>query len=69
MIIAARCLRLTSQGTWFQKRGLWKGNSYELRPGDIILPDWDNAGQDGSSDHAGIVVKIEKPNRKKRLGT
>lgn len=45
-----------SQGVpWFQERGLWQDNSYEPRPGDIIFFDWDDGGQDGSSDHVGIV--------------
>lgn len=49
-----------SQGVpWFQERGLWQDNSYEPRPGDIIFFDWDNGGQDGSSDHVGIVEKVE----------
>lgn len=49
-----------SQGVpWFKERGLWQDNSYEPRPGDIIFFDWDNGGQDGSSDHVGIVEKVE----------
>ena len=49
-----------SQGVpWFQERGLWQDNSYEPRPGDIIFFDWDDGGQDGSSDHVGIVEKVE----------
>ena len=49
-----------SQGVpWFQEHGLWQDNSYEPRPGDIIFFDWDNGGQDGSSDHVGIVEKVE----------
>lgn len=44
---------------WFQERGLWQDNSYEPRPGDIIFFDWDDGGQDGSSDHVGIVEKVE----------
>ena len=49
-----------SQGVpWFQERGLWQNNSYEPRPGDIIFFDWDDGGQDGSSDHVGIVEKVE----------
>ena len=47
-----------SQGVpWFKERGLWQDNSYEPRPGDIIFFDWDDGGQDGSSDHVGIVEK------------
>lgn len=41
---------------WFQERGLWQDNSYEPRPGNIIFFDWDDGGQDGESDHSGIVV-------------
>ncbi len=49
-----------SQGVpWFKERGLWQYNSYEPRPGDIIFFDWDDGGQDGSSDHVGIVEKVE----------
>ena len=49
-----------SQGVpWFQERGLWEDNSYEPRPGDIIFFDWDDGGQDGQSDHVGIVEKVE----------
>ena len=49
-----------SQGVpWFQERGLWQDNSYEPRPGDIIFFDWEDGGQDGSSDHVGIVEKVE----------
>lgn len=45
---------------WFKERGLWQDNSYEPRPGDIIFFDWaDESGQDGSSDHVGIVQKVD----------
>lgn len=45
---------------WFKERGLWQDNSYEPRPGDIIFFDWaDESGQDGLSDHVGIVQKVE----------
>ena len=46
---------------WFSDRGLWQGNSYEPRIGDIIFFDWDkdNIGQDGVPDHVGIVEKVE----------
>ena len=49
------------QGTeWFKERELWQDNSYEPRPGDIIFFDWDDeSGQDGLSDHVGIVQKVE----------
>ena len=50
----------TSQGVpWFQEHGLWQDNSYEPRPGDIIFFDWNDGGQDGQSDHVGIVEKVE----------
>ena len=44
---------------WFRERGLWQDNSYEPRAGDIIFFDWDSDGQDGSSDHVGIVDRVE----------
>ena len=44
---------------WFKDRGLWQDNSFEPRPGDIIFFDWDDGGQDGSTDHVGIVEKVE----------
>ncbi len=45
---------------WFKERGSWQDNSYEPRPGDIIFFDWDDEnGQDGLSDHTGIVEKVE----------
>lgn len=49
---------------WFKNRGLWQGNSYEPRPGDIIFFDWDSPNgssgpQDGLSDHVGIVERVE----------
>lgn len=44
---------------WFQERGLWQDNSYEPRPGDIIFFDWASDGQDGSTDHVGIVERVE----------
>lgn len=50
----------TSQGVpWFQEHGLWQSGSYEPRPGDIIFFDWNDGGQDGQSDHVGIVEKVE----------
>ena len=40
--------------------GLWQDRNYEPRPGDIIFFDWnDEYGQDGESDHVGIVEKVE----------
>ena len=46
---------------WFQNHGQWQDNTYVPRPGDIIFFDWDkqNKGQDGVSDHVGIVEKVE----------
>lgn len=45
---------------WFKNRGLWVGGSFEPSPGMIIFFDWDGKnGQDGSSDHVGIVEKVE----------
>lgn len=45
---------------WFQERGQWQDNSYEPQPGDIIFFDWnDENGQDGESDHTGIVERVE----------
>lgn len=45
---------------WFKDRGLWQDRNYEPRPGDIIFFDWnDENGQDGDSDHVGIVEKVE----------
>ena len=41
---------------WFKDRGLWQDNSYEPHPGDIIFFDWNGEnGQDGLTDHVGIV--------------
>jgi len=52
-----------SGSDWFKDRGLWRDNSYEPRPGDIIYFDWDNKGssgpQDGLADHVGIMEKVE----------
>lgn len=45
---------------WFRERGRWQDNSYTPNPGDIIFFDWDQGGgQDGESDHTGIVEKAE----------
>ena len=45
---------------WFKDRGQWLDNSAEPTPGMIIFFDWDDEnGQDGSSDHTGIVQKVE----------
>lgn len=47
---------------WFKERGQWADNSAEPTPGMIIFFDWDDpdeGGQDGLSDHVGIVEKVE----------
>lgn len=45
---------------WFKNQGLWVGGSFEPSSGMIIFFDWDGEnGQDGSSDHVGIVAKVE----------
>ena len=45
---------------WFKDRGQWLNNSAEPAPGMIIFFDWDDEnGQDGLSDHTGIVEKVE----------
>ncbi len=48
--------------TWFRQRDRWQDSSYIPNPGDIIYFDWDDArtgGQDGVTDHVGIVEKVE----------
>lgn len=43
-----------------KERGQWLDNSAEPTPGMIIFFDWaDENGQDGLSDHTGIVQKVE----------
>ncbi len=45
---------------WFKDRGQWIDGSTEPAPGMIIFFDWDDeGGQDGESDHTGIVEKVE----------
>lgn len=47
---------------WFRERGQWVDSSVEPTPGMIIFFDWDDpdeGGQDGLSDHVGIVEKVE----------
>ena len=45
---------------WFKDRGQWMDGSAEPAPGMIIFFDWnDENGQDGLSDHTGIVDKVE----------
>ena len=41
---------------WFKSNNAWQNGSYTPVPGDIIFFDWEN---DGTSDHVGIVVKVE----------
>lgn len=46
-----------SQGVpWFKERGQWQDGGYTPSPGDIIFFDWEG---DGSSDHVGIVERVE----------
>ena len=52
----------TNGVNWFRERGQWAGNDIQPTPGMIIFFDWDGPdedGQDGLSDHVGIVVKVE----------
>lgn len=52
----------TNGVTWFQERGQWAEKDIQPTPGMIIFFDWDDpdeGGQDGLSDHVGIVVKVE----------
>ena len=45
---------------WFKDRSQWMDGSAEPAPGMIIFFDWDDEnGQDGLSDHTGIVEKVE----------
>lgn len=47
---------------WFKDRGQWAGNDIQPTSGMIIFFDWDDpdeGGQDGLSDHVGIVEKVE----------
>ncbi len=51
-----------SSESWFRARDQWQDGSYTPNPGDIIYFDWDKAetnGQDGITDHVGIVEKVE----------
>ena len=41
---------------WFQGKGKWKSRGYSPAPGTLIFFDWNG---DGTSDHVGIVEKIE----------
>ncbi len=47
---------------WFKQRGQWVGRQVTPAPGMIIFFDWDdpeNGGQDGVTDHVGIVSHVE----------
>ena len=47
---------------WFKERGQWAGRDITPEPGMIIFFDWDDpetGGQDGSTDHTGIIERIE----------
>ncbi len=47
---------------WFMERDQWTDNSIEPSPGMIIFFDWDDddtGGQDGITDHVGIVERVE----------
>jgi hypothetical protein len=55
--IIPRFAACQSQGiAWFTERGLYQDSSYVPVPGDIIFFDW---GNDGVSDHVGIVEYVE----------
>ncbi len=43
--------------SWAKDKGIWGARgSYQPKPGDAIMFDW---GNDGTSDHIGIVEKVE----------
>ena len=47
---------------WFKQRGQWVGRQVTPAPGMIIFYDWDDpetGGQDGVTDHVGIVSHVE----------
>ena len=47
---------------WFKQRGLWADRQTVPTPGMIIFYDWDDpetGGQDGVTDHVGIVSHVE----------
>ena len=47
---------------WFRQHGQWVGRQTVPTPGMIIFYDWDNpetGGQDGVTDHVGIVSRVE----------
>lgn len=41
---------------WFKERGLWEGNGYIPKSGDLIFFDWDG---DKKLNHVGIVERVE----------
>lgn len=48
---------LCSDGAnWFKRNGQWQDRNYEPQSGDLIFYDW---GNDGITDHVGIVEKVE----------
>lgn len=52
----------TNGVSWFKDRGQWAGKDIQPTPGMIIFFDWDDeyeGGQDGLSDHVGIVEKVK----------
>lgn len=60
--IIPKFARCTNGVTWFRERGQWAENDIQPTPGMIIFFDWDNedeGGQDGLSDHVGIVERVE----------
>lgn len=51
---------LCSDGvSWFQQRNQWLAGTETPSPGMIIFFDWADNGQDGVSDHVGIVASVE----------
>ena len=51
---------LCSDGVnWFQQRNQWLAGTETPSPGMIIFFDWADNGQDGVSDHVGIVASVE----------
>lgn len=44
---------------WFVFHNRWQEGSYTPSPGDIIFFDWAFNGQDGNTDHVGIVERVE----------
>ena len=51
---------LCSDGVnWFQQKNQWLAGTETPSPGMIIFFDWADDGQDGVSDHVGIVASVE----------